>query len=171
MRPPRPPRLRPSRNDRPVAGQGLRLCGHGAGRCAGAVRTSPDLLRVPLADPPPPQKKRRGLLGSVGYGSAAVRGRLGLRIWGILSRLNTIYGGRSQRQKNFAKNSKKCLQIRRFCGMIVRRECERQAYFALLQERTTARYAMTREVAAGFAGFSAEYVRFQTGRQEILHDV
>ncbi len=32
----------------------------------------------------------------------------------------------------------------------------------------TARYAMTREVAAGIAGFSAEYVRFQTGRQEIL---
>ena len=35
----------------------------------------------------------------------------------------------------------------------------------------TARYAMTREVAAGFAGFSAEYVRFQTGRNESLYDV
>ena len=31
----------------------------------------------------------------------------------------------------------------------------------------TARYAMMREVATCKVGFSAEYVRFQTGRQEI----
>ena len=43
-----------------------------------------------------------------------------------------------------------------------------RAYYAHFHESQTARYAMKREVAAAWqAGFSVEYVRFQTGRKQI----
>ena len=57
------------------------------------------------------------------------------------------------------KNREKGLQSREACGIIIKRDCTGAVLGA--------RYAMKREVAALAAGFSVEYVRFETGRKNL----
>ena len=74
--------------------------------------------------------------------------------------------------KNNKNNCKKCKKIIDFLRlMLYYRTCASSSCgqkLPKIEPAQTARYAMKREVAAFEAGFSVEYVRFQTGRRNTV---